>query len=408
MQTRLTPSVQDSPAGRTAEAILRSCVHCGFCTATCPTYQLQGDELDGPRGRIYLIKQMLEGNTISARTRTHLDRCLSCRSCETTCPSGVEYGKLLDIGRQHMERRIRRPLAQAFMRKLLRMIIPYPERLRLLLGLAVMVRPLLPEHWRIHGRRGTNEQPRPVTRQGRSMLMLQGCVQSVVSPATNCAAARLLDRFGIALVPAPAAGCCGGISQHLAASGEAKEFMRRNIDAWWPHIEDGAEAILSSASGCGAVIKEYGYLLQDDPRYADQARRVSSMARDIVEVLEREDLDVLRPAIPRVIAFHSPCTLQHGQQLNGRVESLLQKLGFTLTGVADSHLCCGSAGSYSLLQPRLARRLLDAKLKALLAGQPHIIATANIGCQIFLAGKAALPVVHWIELLDSGASRNQT
>ena len=398
MQTKLADFIKDTAQGAEAERILRTCVHCGFCTATCPTYQLLGDELDGPRGRIYLIKQMLEGNPVSARTRVHLDRCLTCRACETTCPSGVAYGKLLDIGRHYLEPRVKRPFAQVFLRKLLRMIIPYPVRFRVLAGLAALVRPLLPEHWRIPAQRWRDTAPVPVPKHARKMLALQGCVQSVITPATNSSAARLLDRLGISLVPV--AGCCGGISQHLAASGEALGFMRRNIDAWWPHIEAGAEAIVSTASGCGAVIKEYGYLLQDDPDYADKARRVSAITKDIIEVLEQEDLHALHPDVTRTIAFHSPCTLQHAQQLQGRVESLLQKLGFTLTAVADSHLCCGSAGTYSLLQPQLAQRLQDARLKALQAKHPQLIATANIGCQMHLAGKANVPVVHWIELLD--------
>lgn len=400
MQTRLDPTVTAGTAGRTAEAILRSCVHCGFCTATCPTYTLLGDELDGPRGRIYLIKQMLEGNTITARTRTHLDRCLSCRSCETTCPSGVEYGKLLDIGRNHLELRIRRPLPQVLLRKALRLIIPYPGRFRFMARLAAMVRPLLPEHWRLPVHRGRDVRPAPKSSHPRKMLLLQGCVQSVATPATNSTATRLLDRLGISLMAAPATGCCGGISQHLAASAEALGFMRRNIDAWWPYIEAGSEAIVSTASGCGAVIKEYGYLLQDDPCYAEKARRVSAIARDIVEVLDQEDLQALHPEVGRTVALHAPCSLQHAQGLNGRVETLLQRLGFTLTKVTDAHLCCGSAGTYSLLQQQLARQLRDAKLKALQAGQPQIIATANIGCQLHLAPEAAVPVVHWIELLD--------
>lgn len=398
MQTRIDPELKSSAAGRTAEAILRSCVHCGFCTATCPTYRLLGDELDGPRGRIYLIKQMLEGNSISAHTRTHLDRCLSCRSCETTCPSGVEYGRLLDIGRHQVERRTRRPLLQTLSRKALRMIIPYPERFRLLSGLAGVVRPLLPKHWRPPVPARSGAMAAPQTTKARTMLLLQGCVQSVATPATTGAAARLLDRLGIS--PLPASGCCGAISQHLAAPDEARRFMRRNIDAWWPHIEAGTEAIVSSASGCGAVIREYGYLLQDDPDYADKARRISAMTRDLVEVLEREDLHELNPDVTRSVAFQAPCSLQHALRLNGRVEALLQGLGFTLTGVADAHLCCGSAGTYSLLQPRLARRLRDNKLSTLLAGHPQVIATANIGCQLHLAQKSGIPVVHWVELLD--------
>ena len=401
MQTRLIESVKDSPAGRTAEAILRSCVHCGFCTATCPTYRLLGDELDGPRGRIYLIKQVLEGQQAGAGTRSHLDRCLTCQSCETTCPSGVEYGKLLDIGRNYMEDQIRRPLPETVMRTALRMIVPYPKRFRILLGLARMVRPLLPEHWRVNIKQQRNHKPRPAVQHNRRMLILEGCVQSAVTPSTNAAAARLLDKLGISLVSTPAAGCCGGISRHLAAPEEALEFMRRNIDAWWPHVESGAEAIIITASGCGTFIKEYGYYLKDDPAYAEKARRISAMARDMVEVLEQEGIEKIHPSKLHTVAFHSPCTLQHGQKLIGRVESLLQKSGFTLTRVADSHICCGSAGTYSLLQPGLSRRLLNDKISALEAEHPDIIATANIGCQMHLAGAASIPVVHWLELLDS-------
>lgn len=405
MQTRLIESVQHSLAGKTAETILRSCVHCGFCTATCPTYRVQGDELDGPRGRIYLIKQMLEGQRTGAATRSHLDRCLTCQSCETTCPSGVEYGRLLDIGRNYMEDRIRRPLAQTAMRKSLRMIVPYPNRFRFFLGLARMVQPLLPEHWRINMEQQRNPESQPPMQHPRTMLILEGCVQSVITPDTNAATARLLDKLGISLVHAPAAGCCGGISRHLAAPEEALGFIRRNIDAWWPHVEAGVEAIIITASGCGAVIKEYGYYLKDDPAYAEKALRISAMAQDLVEVLEQEELREIRPAGIRTVAFHSPCTLQHGLKLNGRVESLLRKIGFTLTRVRDSHICCGSAGTYSLLQPGLSRRLLNDKVKTLEAERPDIIATANIGCQIHLGRASKVQVVHWAELLDAQISR---
>ena len=286
------------------------------------------------------------------------------------------------------------------MRKGIRMFVPFPARFRFLLGIAGLFRPLLPEQFRHHISTQERKIQRPSSRHGRMMLILDGCVQSIVTPDTNTVTARVLDKLGISLIQIPAAGCCGGISQHLGAPDEALGFMRRNIDAWWPHIEAGAEAIISTASGCGTVLKEYGYLLQDDPKYAEKARRVSLIARDIVEILDQEDLAGIYGNDDRKIAFHSPCTLQHGQQLDGMVESLLGKAGFTLVKVRDSHLCCGSAGTYSLLQPSLSRRLLDAKLHSLQSDKPDVIATANVGCQMHLAGAAKVPVVHWIELLD--------
>jgi glycolate oxidase iron-sulfur subunit len=400
MQTQLSDKYRDTPEGREADAILRACVHCGFCTATCPTYQLLGDELDGPRGRIYLIKQLLEGNAVSARTQTHLDRCLTCRSCETTCPSGVRYGRLVDIGRELVEREVARtPLASA-QRYVLRKLLPYPRRVAPLLRLGQFVRPLLPASIRrkIPARGRTPAWPR--RQQARRMLVLAGCVQSVASPQTNAAAARVLDHLGIQLIAAAGAGCCGAVSHHLSAPAEGLDFMRRNIDAWWPHIADGAEAIVVTASGCGAVIKDYGELLKHDRDYAEKARRVSELAKDISEVLRDAPLS---PAMftppPGKVAFQSPCTLQHAQRLNGVVESILTRAGFTLTEVADAHLCCGSAGTYSILQAELAQRLLKNKLSALEKDAPDVIATANIGCQMHLATRAQRPVTHWIELL---------
>lgn len=401
MQTSIIETLLRTPEGQEAEAILRACVHCGFCTATCPTYQLLGDELDGPRGRIYLIKQVFEGATVSPLTQHHLDRCLSCRSCETTCPSGVEYGRLLDIGRSLVDERVPRPLPQRLMRWGMRQILPYPGRFGPLLKLGQIVRPLLPEKFRrtIPPKRIT--APRPTQSHSRTMLVLEGCAQSSATPNTNAASARVLDRLGISLTSSPEQGCCGAVSHHLSAHSEGLDHMRRNIDAWWPGIEAGAEAILISASGCGVMVKEYGKLLRNDPDYAKKAERVSSLAKDLSEILAAEDLTPLN-IDPRgvKIAFQSPCTLQHGQQLDGVVESILGKLGFTLTRVTDPHLCCGSAGTYSILQPELSGRLLDNKLKSLQQGTPDIIATANIGCQLHLETKAERPVKHWIELLD--------
>ncbi len=401
MQTRISETFLQTPLGQEADQILRSCVHCGFCTATCPTYQLLGDELDGPRGRIYLIKQLLEGNRVSVKTQTHLDRCLTCRACETTCPSGVQYGRLVDIGRELVEERVARPLLESLKRWLLRKIFPYPSRVAPLLKVGQLMRPLLPASI---GRKIPllqPTQPRPAADQPRRMLLLEGCVQSVATPATNDAAVRVLDTLGIQLISAAGAGCCGAVSQHLAAPEEGQAFMRRNIDAWWPHIEAGAEAILISASGCGTVVKEYGYHLKDDPRYAAKAARVAALAKDIGEVLRDEPLPLerIKPQHKR-IAFHSSCTLQHGQQLDGVVEGILRKAGFQLTPVADAHLCCGSAGTYSILQAGLSQRLLQNKLQALEQGRPEVIATANIGCQLHLASQSGRPVKHWIELLD--------
>jgi glycolate oxidase iron-sulfur subunit len=405
MQTDLLPAFRDSTPGREAEAILRSCVHCGFCNATCPTYQLRGDELDGPRGRIYQIKQLLEGSEVGAVTQQHLDRCLSCRACETTCPSGVQYGRLADIGRHLLEVQVRRPLWQRVLRRLLRSVLPYPARFGFLLGLGRIFRPLLPIALRakVPLRRATGQWPH--ARHTRHMLALPGCVQAAATPDTNAATARVLDRLGISLITAPASGCCGAASYHLSAHGEGLNFARRNIDAWWPLIEPGegrgVEALVMTASGCGVMVKDYGHLLADDPHYSDKAGRVSAMTRDIAEVLADEPLDILGVnggGLP--IAYHPPCTLQHGQKLPGVAEEVLQRLGFSLTPIADSHLCCGSAGTYSILQPGMATQLRDNKLAALMASVPQMIVTSNVGCELHLETAAKVPVRHWITLLD--------
>jgi glycolate oxidase iron-sulfur subunit len=401
MQTEIISEFLQTPEGQEADAILRACVHCGFCTATCPTYQLLGDELDGPRGRIYQIKQVLEGHTPTRTTQIHLDRCLTCRSCETTCPSGVRYGRLVDIGRGIVESRVDRPLGEKLLRKSLVKLVPHPSRFRTLVKLGGIAKPLLPEPLRskVPAARPSGAWPAPSG--GRRMLALAGCVQSVATPTTNAAAARVLSRLGIDLVEVPEAGCCGAAAYHLNAQSEGLDAMRRNIDAWWPLLQDGAEAILISASGCGAMVKEYGELLGHDPEYGDKAARISELARDPVEVLGATDLEPLgRPGRGRKVAFHSPCTLQHGQQLKDVVEPVLAGLGFEPTPVPDSHLCCGSAGTYSLTQPELSQRLRTDKVLALESGVPEIIATANIGCQLHLEAGASTPVVHWLELLD--------
>ncbi|HBE93828.1 MAG TPA: glycolate oxidase iron-sulfur subunit [Gammaproteobacteria bacterium] len=401
MQTSISNQFLSYPHIKDAEAILRTCVHCGFCTATCPTYQLLGDELDGPRGRIYLIKQVLEGNEISSRTQTHLDRCLTCRSCETTCPSGVRYGRLVEIGREIVDKEVPRNLLQSSLRILLRKIVPYPQRFAMLYKVSLLFRPILPANMQRKLPLPGPASNEAASEKRRKMLVLQGCVQSVVTPQTNQAAMRILQKMDVELITAPEAGCCGAVSHHLSAPEEGLDFMRRNIDAWFPYIEDGVEAIVVTASGCGTVVKDYAELLKHDTHYADKARQVSELAKDISEILQQENLSEVTAKKPAAkVAFHSPCTLQHGQKITGVVEQILQNVGFTLTYIEDSHLCCGSAGTYSILQPGLSQQLLDNKLSALQNEQPDVIATANIGCQMHMASKAQVPVKHWLELID--------
>ena len=405
MQTSISEKFLNNPDIKDAETILRSCVHCGFCTATCPTYQLLGDELDGPRGRIYLIKQVLEGNAISSKTQSHLDRCLTCRSCETTCPSGVRYGRLVEIGREIVDQQVPRSMMQTIPRILLRKIVPYPQRFAMFYKLGLLFRPILPATLKRKLPVPQISSHIPTVAKERKMLVLQGCVQSVVTPQTNAAATRILEKLDIELISAPDAGCCGAVSHHLSAAEEGLNFMRRNIDAWWPFIKPGieqdVEAIIVTASGCGSVIKDYAELLKHDQHYAEKAKRVSTLAKDISEILRDEDLSTLATRRSDIkVAFHSPCTLQHGQKLNGVVENILSNAGFTLTEVTDPHLCCGSAGTYSILQARLSQQLLDNKLSALQNGLPDLIATANIGCQMHMASKARIPVKHWLEVID--------
>jgi glycolate oxidase iron-sulfur subunit len=401
MQTAIIESLRDTPIGREADKILRTCVHCGFCNATCPTYQILFDELDGPRGRIYLMKQVLEGHAPTAKTLTHLDRCLTCRACETTCPSGVRYGALLEIGREIVERQVTRPWHQRLLRWALRALIPYPARFVPLLRLGQVMRPLMPAPIKHQIPKYEPAAEWPAPRHGRRMLLLQGCAQPAMAPNINAAAARVLDRLGVSLIADADSGCCGAASHHTSGVADGLNFARRNIDAWWPHIDAGCEAIVMTASGCGVHVKEYGHLLAHDPDYAAKAQRVAELTRDLGEILVGEELGKLKGSVDtrRKIAFQSPCTLQHGQKLNGVVEKILRDLGFTLTAVPDAHLCCGSAGTYSILQPSLSKQLLERKVSALQSGQPDVIATANIGCLAHLATGTAIPVRHWIELL---------
>src|SRR5258706_3041913 len=365
MKTNLAEFIRNTPEGQEADSILRACVHCGFCTATCPTYQLLGDELDSPRGRIYLRKEVLEGNAVPAKPQMHLARCLTCRACETTCPSGVQYGRLVDIGRNIVDQHVSRPLPESIVRSVLRIVLPRPVLFRSLLRIGQFVRPLLPASLRKKiPKTGTSDIEWPAPRHTRRMLVLDGCVQPSLAPDINPATARVLDRLGISLVKAEAAGCCGAVTFHLNRQDEALDYMRRNIDAWWPHVEAGVEAVVITASGCGTMVKQYGHLLARDTQYAAKAARISELSKDISEIIfaEREKLEQLFPlgtqhaahstpgAARTRVAFHSPCSLQHGLQIRGTVEALLTSAGCELTTVPDSHLCCGSAGTHSIIQ----------------------------------------------------------
>jgi glycolate oxidase iron-sulfur subunit len=409
METHLADFVKDTPHGREAEAVLRKCVHCGFCLATCPTYQLLGDELDSPRGRIYLMKQMLEGAPVTAKTQLHLDRCLTCRNCETTCPSGVQYGKLVDIGRKLVEERVpRSPGSRAF-RALLAGFLTRPTLFAPAMRLGQLLRPLLPRVVRSKVPPRRTPGAWPARAHAHKMLLLDGCVQPSMIPNINAATARVLDALGVQIVVPDNAGCCGGIRFHLNQQDAALDEMRRNIDVWWPHIEAGAEAIMITASGCGVTVKEYGHHLRLDPGYADKAARVSALTRDLSEILPvfRDQLIAqLGPLPARRVAWHPPCTLQHAQQLRGGVETLLRACGVELVPVADAHLCCGSAGTYSILQPQLATALRDRKISNLEAARPEMIVSANIGCLAHLQGGTDTPVRHWIELIDAALIRH--
>ena len=424
MQTHLAPEYQNTPDGLAAEAILRKCVHCGFCNATCPTYQLLGDELDGPRGRIYLMKQVLEGQPPTRATQLHLDRCLTCRNCETTCPSGVDYGHLVDIGRKLVDAKVPRPAGERAMRWALKEGLPSPL-FGPAMALGQALRPLLPAGLKNKVPLRQNAGAWPTRLQTRKVLLLAGCVQPAMMPNINTATARVLDAIGIQTVVAPAAGCCGAVKFHLNDQDGARTQMRANIDAWWPHVRDGGasaatgagvEAIVMNASGCGVTVKDYGHLLQDDPAYAVKAKRISALTRDLSELLPElatklqgklKSGFLANAATPSgrtgqpLVAFHPPCTLQHGQQLRGGVEQHLNTLGFKVRlSSNESHLCCGSAGTYSVLQSALATQLRDRKLGHLAELQPAMVVSANIGCIGHLQSGTDIPVRHWVELLD--------
>jgi glycolate oxidase iron-sulfur subunit len=391
MQTQLADFIRGTPEGREAETILRKCVHCGFCTATCPTYQVLGDDLDSPRGRIYLMKRALEGAAVTEKTRLHLDRCLTCRACETTCPSGVRYGRLVDIGRAYVEKHTRRTPWDRMKRAVLSFGLPRTR----VFGAALRVGQffnLAP--------RTSAAGPWPAARHVRRMLVLRGCVQPALAPSINAAAARVLDRVGISLLEVRGAGCCGGIRFHLNDQEAGRGDMRELIDAWWPLVAGREmEAIVSTASGCGVTLREYGHMLALDQDYRGKAERISELTRDLCEVIRPEDLP--KGEKRGRVAFQSPCTLQHGQQIRGKVEALLARVGYELVPVRDAHLCCGSAGTYSLLHPEIARELRARKLATLEQGAPQAIASANIGCLTHLQGASATPVRHWIELVDA-------
>ncbi|MCA1326929.1 glycolate oxidase subunit GlcF [Herbaspirillum sp. alder98] len=413
MQTNLADFIRDTAEGQEADAILRSCVHCGFCTATCPTYQLLGDELDGPRGRIYLIKQVLEGKPATVSTQTHLDRCLTCRNCESTCPSGVQYGRLIDIGRKVVEQQVPRPLSQRLVRAALKEALPRKWIFRPAMKVGQAMRAWLPPVLR-----NKVPQPQPAGRwpsasHARHMLLLEGCVQPSMSPNINSATARVLDALGVQLIVPPKAGCCGAIRFHMNDQEGGLDDMRRNIDAWWPYVDGSAgvkaEAIVMNASGCGVTVKDYGHLLQHDHAYAEKARRISHLTRDISEILpefEQQLVQKLRAPAGARVAYHPPCTLQHGQKIRGRVEGILRAAGVDVQLCADSHLCCGSAGTYSILQPELSYQLRDNKLRNLAAINPEVIVSGNIGCVTHLQSGTDTPVKHWIELIDSALAPN--
>jgi len=404
MEIHLDEKIADKAWAKEAQDIVRKCVHCGYCNATCPTYQILGHESDGPRGRIYLITQLLKGHPADEQTRGHLDRCLLCRACETTCPSGVSYGRLLETGRTMVEEQQHRSGLDLLKRKAMTAMVPRLKLMQAGVSLARPFRSLLPAELRAQLPLPGKILQRPKTVHPRKMLLLEGCAQSSLTPETNAAASRVLDRFGIMLLSEAKSGCCGAVRLHTSAREKGLRDIKQRIDTWWPCVEAGIEAIISTASGCGVTVRDYGEILKDDPDYADKADQISKLTVDLSEVVSTEmwrSPPELKPGKNLSISFHSPCTLQHGQQINGLVETILKHYGFTILPIADAHLCCGSAGTYSVLQPVLSRQLRSDKLEKLQMHSPDLIATANVGCQLHLRTDAKVPVLHWIELLDN-------
>jgi len=420
MQTTLAPQYEHSLLAKTGQDVLRQCVHCGFCTATCPTYQLLGDELDGPRGRIYLIRQVLQGDTPTRSTQEHLDRCLTCRSCESTCPSGVQYGHLLDVGRALVDAQVARPWATRALRSLLVYFLPsvlFAPAYRL----GQWLRPILPQALKAKVQARSSATPRvslaPIAASplaGQRVLLLQGCVQPTLLPGIDAATRRVLTALGMEVITPQDAGCCAALAQHLGHHERALVQMKRNIDAWWPYLEAGVQSVISNASGCGVMVKDYGHVLKDDPLYADKARTISAQCQDLSEMLPswvphlKPQLQPQRLLDAGPMVFHPPCTLQHGQKITGVVEAALKDLGFHLTSAPqDAHLCCGSAGTYSVLEPVLSHALQNRKLQHLMARSPAHILSANVGCITHLQEKSPVPVKHWIEALDAALATSQ-
>lgn len=398
MQTKIEINFLQSDKGQIADKILRSCVHCGFCTATCPTYQVLGDELDGPRGRIYQIKQMLEGHAVTKDTLTHLDRCLTCRACETTCPSGVEYGHLLEIGRSEVEKRVKRPLSQTLIRKILLAILPFPTRFDSLLKVGQLFRPILPQRLKKKIPEKRHLPDLALKIHTKKMLILDGCVQPSLSPEINYATKQVLDALDIELISF--SGCCGAINQHLSDEDNALITIKNNIDRLVTEFNNGIEGIVMTASGCGAMFKEYPFLLRNDAAYKDKAVLVASKTFDLTEVIDTEVLKTKLDISKTNIAVHTPCTLQHAQKLPSNIENIFSACGYQLSTVKDKHLCCGSAGTYSIVQPGLSQQLLQQRLKGLMVGSPEVIVTANIGCLHHLNAESPVPVRHWIEVIS--------
>lgn len=406
MQTNLAQWARDSKLGQEADDILRRCVHCGFCTATCPTYQVLGDELDSPRGRIYLIKEVLEGKEPTQATQEHLDRCLTCRNCETTCPSGVEYGHLVDIGRQIVEEKVPRPFMQRLQRSLLRKGLISPL-FAPAYKLGQSVRAWLPEtlQRKIVESRPVGQVP-STKRHAQQVLLLAGCVQPTMMPTIDAATIRVLDRLGIGSQVVAGAGCCGALNFHLDDQDSARAQMRANIDAWLPFVESGKiQAIVMNASGCGAMVAEYAHHLRDDPVYAPRAEKIVACVRDIAQVVAPHAETLARhidqQKLPKRPVFHPPCTLQHWQGLRPESEQLLLALGLSLQPFTETHLCCGSAGAYSVLQPEISTSLRDRKLGHINAASPDMVVSSNIGCIGHLQSGTDTPVRHWIEVVDA-------